>query len=179
MREVVVVDAIRSPIGKSGWGGKKQGMLSETSAQDLLAQMLRTLTDRVKEKAAGFEEEMIEEVLVGCLTQIGEQGANIARIASLIAGLPNEVSGSTVNRYCNAGLSAVNWAAQSIMTNAGDIMIAAGVELMSHYGMGDDVTVAMEAGKKVVFSDRRDGFGDTGMTTPRDCPPRWWRTNTG
>jgi acetyl-CoA acyltransferase len=164
MREVVVVDAIRSPIGKSGWGGKKQGMLSETSAQDLLAQILRTLTDRVKEKAAGFEEEMIEEVLVGCLTQIGEQGANIARIASLIAGLPHEVSGSTVNRYCNAGLSAVNWAAQSIMTNAGDIMIASGVELMSHYGMGDDVTVAMEAGKKVVFSDR---FGDTGMTTPQ------------
>ena len=116
MREVVVVDAIRSPIGKSGWGGKKQGMLSETSAQDLLAQMLRSLTDRVKGKASGFEEEMIEEVIVGCLTQIGEQGANIARIASLIAGLPNEVSGSTVNRYCNAGLSAINWALCSTLS---------------------------------------------------------------
>lgn len=164
MREVVVVDAIRSPIGRAGWGGKKQGALSEMSAQDLLAQLLRALADRVKERAQGFEEDMIEEVLVGCLSQIGEQGGNIARIASLIAGLPQEVSGSTVNRYCNAGLSAVNWAAQSIMTNAGDVMIAAGVEMMSHYAMTDDISVAMQAGKKVVFSDR---MADTGMMIPQ------------
>ena len=164
MREVVVVDAVRSPIGKAGWGGKKQGMLSEMSAQDLLARVLRSLVDRVKERATGFEEHMIEEVLVGCLTQIGEQGGNIARIASLIADLPREVSGSTVNRYCNAGLSAVNWAAQSIMSNAGDIMIAAGVELMSHYGMTDDISLPVKAGKKVVFSDR---LPETGMMIPQ------------
>ena len=164
MREVVVVDAVRSPIGKSGWGGKKQGMLSEMSAQDLLARVLRSLVDRVKERATGFEEHMIEEVLVGCLTQIGEQGGNIARIASLIADLPREVSGSTVNRYCNAGLSAVNWAAQSIMSNAGDIMIAAGVELMSHYGMTDDISLPVKTGKKVVFSDR---LPETGMMIPQ------------
>ena len=164
MREVVVVDALRAPVGRAGWGGKKQGMLSEMSAQDLLAHVLRSLVDRVKARAPGFEEKEIEEVLVGCLTQIGEQGANIARVAALIADLPQEVSGSTVNRYCNAGLSAINWAAQSILANAGDIMIAAGVEMMSHYGMTDDVSVAMQAGKKVVFSDR---FGDTGMMTPQ------------
>jgi len=164
MREVVVVDALRSPIGKAGWGGKKQGMLSEMSAQDLLAQLLRALVDRVKERAPGFREEMIEEVLVGCLSQIGEQGGNIARVATLIAGLPQEVSGSTVNRYCNAGLSAVNWAAQTIMTNAGDVMIAAGVEMMSHYAMTDDISVAMQAGRKVVFSDR---MAETGMMIPQ------------
>ncbi len=107
---------------------------------------------------------MVEEVIVGCLSQIGEQGANIARIATLVAGYPHAVSGSTANRFCNAGLSAINWAAMSIMTNAGDIMIAAGIEMMGHYGMTDDVTVAMEAGKKVVFSPK---FGDTGMMTPQ------------
>ncbi len=164
MREVVVVDSVRSPIGRAGWGGKKLGMLSEMSAQDLLAQVIRSVVDRVKDRAQGFQEDAIEEVLVGCLTQIGEQGANIARVAALIADLPQEVSGSTVNRYCNAGLSAINWAAQSILANAGDIMIAAGVEVMSHYGMTDDVSVAMQAGKKVIFSDR---FGDTGMMTPQ------------
>lgn len=164
MREVVVVDAVRSPIGKAGWGGKKQGILAEMSAQDLLAQVIRAVTDRVKAKAEGFREEMIEEVLVGCLTQIGEQGGNVARISSLIAGLPQDVSGSTVNRYCNAGLSAINWAAQTILTNAGDVMIAAGVEMMSHYGMTDDVSVAMQAGKKVVLSEK---LPETGMMIPQ------------
>jgi len=164
MREVVVVDGIRSPIGKAGWGGKKQGALTEMSAQDLLAHMLRSLVDRVKERAPGFKEEMVEEVLVGCLSQIGEQGGNIARVASLIAGLPQEVSGTTVNRYCNAGLSAVNWAAQTIMTNGGDVMIASGVEMMSHYGMTDDISVAMQAGKKVILSDR---MAETGMMIPQ------------
>ena len=164
MREVVVVEALRSPIGRAGWGGKKQGSLSEMSAQDLLAQVVRAVVDRVKARSDGFREEMIEELLVGCLTQIGEQGGNIARISALLAGLPQEVSGSTVNRYCNAGLSAVNWAAQSIACNAGDVMIAAGVEMMSHYGMGDDIAVAVEAGKKVTFSA---DFADTGMMIPQ------------
>ena len=164
MREVVVVEALRSPIGRAGWGGKKQGSLSEMSAQDLLAQVVRAVVDRVKARSDGFREEMIEELLVGCLTQIGEQGGNIARISALLAGLPQEVSGSTVNRYCNAGLSAVNWAAQSIACNAGDVMIAAGVEMMSHYGMGDDIAVAVEVGKKVTFSA---DFADTGMMIPQ------------
>jgi len=164
MREVVVVEALRAPVGRAGWGGKKQGALSEMSAQDLLAQVVRGLVDRVKSRADRFREEMIEELLVGCLTQIGEQGGNIARISALLAGLPQEVSGSTVNRYCNAGLSAINWAAQSIACNAGDVMIAAGVEMMSHYGMGDDISVAVQAGKKVEFSAR---FADTGMMIPQ------------
>jgi acetyl-CoA acetyltransferase len=86
------------------------------------------------------------------LSQLGEQGGNIARISSLIADLPQEVSGSTVNRYCNAGLSAINWAAQNIMTGCGDIFIAAGVENMSHYGMGDDVAIGMQACENKVFS---------------------------
>jgi len=164
MREVVVVDALRAPVGRAGWGGKKQGSLYEMSAQDLLAQVVRALVDRVKVRSDGFREEMIEELLVGCLTQIGEQGGNIARISALLAELPREVSGSTVNRYCNAGLSAVNWAAQSIMCNAGDVMIAGGVEIMSHYGMGDDISVAVQAGKKVEFAPR---FTEIGMMTPQ------------
>lgn len=164
LKEPVVVDAIRSPIGRAGWGGKKSGAFSDISAQDLLAQVLKKLVERTVARTPKFDPATIEEVLVGCLTQIGEQGGNIARIASLVAGLPREVSGSTVNRYCNAGLAALNWCAQKIMCGVGDTYIGAGVEVMSHYGMGDDIAVAAEANRRVVFSHR---FAETGMLIPQ------------
>ena len=82
LQEVVVVDAVRSAIGKSGRKGmEKGGQLCQASAQDLLAAVMRGLLDRVKAKAPNFDEHQIEDVAVGCLSQIGEQGGNIARIA--------------------------------------------------------------------------------------------------
>src|SRR4030042_946742 len=124
LKEVVVVDAVRSAIGKSGWKGmEKGGQLCQASAQDLLACVLKAVVDRVKAKAPNFDPIEIENVMVGCLSQIGDQALNIARLASLLAGIPNEAAGATVNQYCNAGLKALTIAAHEIMLGEGDILI--------------------------------------------------------
>ena len=153
LQEIVVVDGVRSAIGKSGWKGmEKRGMLAEASAQDLMATILKGIVARVQKKSPKFNPKEIEDVLLGCLSQIGEQGGNIGRIASLLADLPDCVPGATINRYCNAGLTAVNMAANTLATGAGEIMIAGGVEMMSHYRMGSDVQVAVDAGYPVFMS---------------------------
>lgn len=165
LQEVVVVDAVRSAIGKSGRKGmEKGGQLCQASAQDLLAAVMRGLLDRVKAKAPNFDESEIEDVAVGCLSQVGEQGSNIARIASLLAGIPHEASGFTVNQYCNAGLKAINMSSRAIKCGDGDIWLCAGVELMSHYGMGSDVQVAMDAQYPIRFTSR---IQESGMTVPQ------------
>lgn len=165
MIETVVVDAVRSPIGRSGWKGmEKKGYYCNSSAQDMIASVMSQLIERVKKKSSKFDPGEIEDVIVGCLSQIGEQGGNIGRIGGLLAGIPVTSAGVTVNRYCNAGLQAINWAAMSIMTGAGDITIGAGVENMSHYRMGSDMQVAMEANLPVMISSR---FGEIGMMTPQ------------
>ncbi|MCP4755785.1 MAG: thiolase family protein [Proteobacteria bacterium] len=165
LQEVVVVDAVRSGIGKSGRKGmEKGGQLCQASAQELLASVMRGLLDRVKTKSSNFDEREIEDVVVGCLSQIGEQGGNIARIASLLAGIPKEASGCTVNQYCNAGLKGINMATRAIKCGDGDVWLCAGVELMSHYGMGSDIQVAMEAKYPVRFTTRA---GEVGMTVPQ------------
>jgi acetyl-CoA acyltransferase len=154
-REVVVIDAVRSAIGKSGWKGmEKNGQLCQASAQDLLANTLRGLLDRVHAKTDKFNEMEIENVTVGCLSQVGEQGLNIARVASLLAGIPKEAAACTVNQYCNAGLKAINIAAHEIMLGEGDIVVCGGVEIMSHYGMGSDLNAAIQAKFPVRLSSR-------------------------
>lgn len=165
LKEVVVIDAVRSPIGKSGRKGmEKGGQLCQASAQDLLANTMKGLMDRVQAKAPNFDPKEIEDVAVGCLSQIGEQGSNIARIASLLAGIPKEACGHTVNQYCNAGLKAINNSARAIRCGDGDVFICAGVELMSHYGMGSDIQVAMQAQYPIRFTPR---FEEIGMTIPQ------------
>ena len=143
LKECVVIDAVRTPIGKSGRAQMKKlgGSFRECSAQDLLVTVLRSVVDRTKEKSTDFDPREIEDLQVGCLSQLGEQGGNIARIAIMLAGLPQEIAGATVNRYCNAGLQAVNTAANAIRVGDGDIMIAAGVESMTHYAMGSDMFI--------------------------------------
>jgi acetyl-CoA acyltransferase len=164
VREVVVVDAVRSPIGKSGWKGmEKNGQFCQASAQDLLANTFRGLLDRIHTKSNKFDEKDIENVIVGCLSQIGEQALNIARLASLLAGIPKEAAACTVNQYCNSGLKAINMATHEIMLREGDIMVCGGVEIMSHYGMGSDLNVAMQANYPVRLSPR---FQDGGLFVP-------------
>lgn len=165
LREVVVVDAVRSAIGKSGRNGmEKKGQLCQASAQDLLATVMRGLLDRVKQKAPNFNERDIEDVVVGCLSQVGEQGGNVARMAALLAGIPDEVSACTINQYCNAGLKAINFATQAIRCGDGDVMLCSGVELMSHYSMGSDITVAFQGKLPVRMSPN---FAKTKMTVPQ------------
>ncbi len=165
LQEVVVIDAVRSAIGKSGWKGmEKGGQLCQASAQDLMANTLRGLLKRIHSRCSKFNESEIENVMIGCLSQIGEQGANIARIASLLAGIPKEAAACTVNQYCNSGLKAIAIAAHEIMVGEGEMMICGGVEIMSHYGMLSDVQVAIQANYPVRMSSR---LAEIGMTVPQ------------
>ncbi len=118
--EVVIVDAVRSPIGKHN------GLLSSVRPDDLLAEVLKGLVDRV-----GIDPTLIEDVYAGCGNQAGEDNRDVARMAALLAGFPVEVSGVTVNRNCSSGLEAVNQAAKAIIADEADVYIGAGVECMS------------------------------------------------
>ena len=149
LKECVVIDAVRTPIGKSGRAQMKKlgGNFRECSAQDLLVTVLRSVVDRTIAKSSDFDPREIEDCQVGCLSQLGEQGSNIARMAIMMAGLPNEIAGATVNRYCNSGLQAINTAVNAIRVGDGDIAIGAGVESMSHYSMGIDFQIVRKVKK--------------------------------
>ncbi len=148
LHECVVIDAIRTPIGKSGRKqmSKLGGAFRECSGQDLLVTSLQEIVQRTKDRCPDFDPREIEDCHCGCLSQIGEQGGNIGRLAVLMAGLPEEIAGATVDRYCNAGLQAVNTCCNAIKVGDGDIMIACGVESMTHYKMG--ITLEICAGVK-------------------------------
>jgi acetyl-CoA acetyltransferase family protein len=120
MREVVIIDAVRSAVGKHN------GALSSVRTDDLLAEVFKALIARV-----GIDPALIEDVYAGCGNQAGEDNRDVARMSALLAGFPVEVSGITVNRNCSSGLEAVNLAAKSIIAGEGDIFIGAGVESMS------------------------------------------------
>jgi acetyl-CoA acyltransferase len=127
MRHAVVIDAVRTPIGRAH---PDKGIFRDVRADDLSADLMRALVDRV-----GVPGSAIEDVVWGCVKQQGEQGYDIAHMASLIAGLPIEIGGVTVNRNCGSSLQAINQAAQSIAANCEDIQIAGGVEHMQHIPM--------------------------------------------
>ena len=152
LKEAVVVEAVRTPTGRSGWKGmEKKGAFCDVSAQHLIATAVEELVERVKAKCPRFNPAEIEDLAVGCLSQVGEQSGNLGRLAALAAGLPDEVAGWSIDRYCNAGLQAINAQAQAIMCGCGDIMIAAGVEHMSHYPMGSSIEAALKAGYPMSF----------------------------
>lgn len=132
MREAVIVDAIRTPLGR----GKKNGALSGWNAVDLASEPLRALVART-----GIDPALIEDVIMGCVGQVGEQGLNIARNAALAAGLPETVCGTTVDRQCGSSQQALHFAAQGVMAGAYDCVIAAGVESMSRVPMGTTALV--------------------------------------
>jgi len=151
----VVIDAVRTPIGRSGWNGmKKGGHFAHVSAQVLLGSAVAELVRRVAGRSSAFDPKEIEDIAVGCLSQIGEQGGNIGRLVVFVADLPDEIAGMTIDRYCNGGLQAINSMAQAIMSGCGDIMIAAGVEHMSHYPMMSSISAAEAAGYPIMVSDK-------------------------
>lgn len=121
MKEVFVVDAIRTPIGKYG------GTLSSVRPDDMLALVIKTLIER----NPGLDVHAIEDVIAGAANQAGEDNRDVARMAALLAGLPISVGGNTVNRLCASGLQAVMDASRAIMAGDGEIYIAGGVESMS------------------------------------------------
>lgn len=128
MANAVIVDAIRTPLGK------RNGKLKDWHPVDLAAHTLKALMDR-----NNFDPALIEDVIMGCVMQVGEQSLNIARNAVLAAGLPDTVPGTTVDRQCGSSQQAAHFAAQGVMAGAYDIVIAAGVEIMTRVPMGSAV----------------------------------------
>jgi acetyl-CoA acyltransferase len=123
----VIVDAIRTATGK----GKPGGALSHTHPVDLLAIVLNKLVDRV-----GIDPGLIDDVIAGCVSQVGEQSINVARNAALSAGFPAHVPGTTIDRQCGSSQQAAHFAAQGVMAGAYDVVIAGGVEIMSRVPLG-------------------------------------------
>ncbi len=120
MKEVVIIEAVRSPIGRHN------GALSSVRPDDLLAEVLKALMERT-----GVDPALVEDVYAGCGNQAGEDNRDVARMSALLAGFPVEVSGITVNRNCSSGLEGVNLAAKSIIAGEAEVFIGAGVECMS------------------------------------------------
>ncbi|MGH2348312.1 MAG: thiolase family protein [bacterium] len=127
MQDAVIVEAVRTPIGRRG------GALSEIRADELLASVLAAVVDR-----AGIDPREVDDVIAGCVTQTGEQGANVARVGALLAGLPVEVAATSVNRQCGSSHQAIHFAAQAIRSGDAGVVIAAGVESMSRVPLGSD-----------------------------------------
>ncbi|HLZ58382.1 MAG TPA: thiolase family protein [Ktedonosporobacter sp.] len=125
MREAVIVEAIRTPVGR------RNGRLKDWHPVDLMAQVLMALVER-----SGIDPERIDDVIVGCVSQVGEQSLNVGRNAALAAGFPESVPGTTVDRQCGSSQQAVHFAAQGVMSGAYDIVIAGGVESMTRVPMG-------------------------------------------
>src|SRR5437899_5062415 len=127
MREVVIASSVRTAVGKSG-----KGTLRTTRPDDLAATVIRGALDRVPQ----VDVNEIEDVIIGCATPEAEQGMNVARIASLRAGLPVEVSAMTINRFCSSGLQAISLAADAVAVGRAEVAIGGGPESMSMIPMG-------------------------------------------
>ena len=148
MNEVVIVSAVRTPIGRI------RGALSQVRPDDLAAIAIKEAVAR-----AGIDPNIIEEVYMGCANQAGEDNRNVARMATLLAGLPETVAAVTVNRLCASGLNAVNQAARAILAGEGDVFVAGGVESMTRapYSMPKNPV----------------GFGPSGNVTAYDTTLGW------
>jgi acetyl-CoA acyltransferase len=145
MRETVIVEAVRTPVGK------RNGGLSGMHAADLSALVLNELLDRT-----GIGPEIIDDVVWGCVSQVGDQSSNIGRYAVLAAGWPESIPGTTVNRACGSSQQALDFAVQAVMSGQQDVVVAGGVEVMSRVPLGAARATGMPYGPKVLA--RYDDF---------------------
>lgn len=150
MTDALIYDAVRTPRGK----GREGGSLNGVTPLELQRQLLTAILDRNSLDSAA-----IDDLILGCVTQVGDQGGNIAKVAALYSGLPDSVSGITINRYCSSGLDACNFAAMKVMTGVDNIVLAGGVESMSR--------VAILSDKASFYTDpsvvQRAGFVPMGL----------------
>ncbi len=150
MAEAYIVGAVRTPIGK------RNGGLSSVNPVDMAAHVLSELVSRT-----GVDAAAVDDVIMGCVSQVGPQTFDIARQAWLSAGLPESVPGVTVDRQCGSSQQAVHFAAQAVMSGSQDLVVAAGVESMSQVPMGSTVSLAMEKGMSLPFGEGWKGrYGD-------------------
>jgi acetyl-CoA acyltransferase len=145
MREAVVVEAVRTPVGK------RNGGLSGVHAADLSAVVLIELAERT-----GLDPNVVDDVIWGCVSQVGDQSSNIGRFAVLAAGWPETIPGTTVNRACGSSQQALDFAAHAVMSGQQDVVVAGGVETMSRVPLGAARQTGMPYGPKVMA--RYDDF---------------------
>jgi acetyl-CoA acyltransferase len=145
MRETVIVGAVRTPVGK------RNGGLSEQHAADLSALVLNELAERT-----GVDPAVVDDVVWGCVSQVGDQSSNIGRYAVLAAGWPEQIPGTTVNRACGSSQQALDFAVQAVMSGQQDVVVAGGVEVMSRVPLGSARATGMPYGPKVLA--RYDDF---------------------
>src|SRR2546422_5443506 len=146
MPEAVIVDAVRTPMGRHN------GALKDVRPDDLAALVVREVVRR-----AGVDPALVEEVYLGCANQAGEDNRNVARMAALLAGFPVSVAGVTFNRLCSSGLAAVNAAARAIKVGEGEVFVAGGGEGMT----------------RAPYPIPKKLDGAPGKGTPRGPTPRW------
>src|SRR6516162_9081549 len=130
MRNAVIIDAVRTPVGRAS---ADKGYFRDVRSEDLSAHIMNALIERTK-----IDRKLIEDVRWGCVQQQGEQAFDVARISALVAGLPIETGGVTINRNCASSLQAINDSAMSIAAGCEDVQIAGGVEHMEHVPMTKD-----------------------------------------
>ncbi|HEX3922088.1 MAG TPA: thiolase family protein [Streptosporangiaceae bacterium] len=163
MRDAVIVAAVRTPVGKRG------GALAGVHPVDLSALVLNELAGR-----AGLDPGLVDDVIWGCVSQIGDQSSNIARFAALAAGWPESIPGTTVNRACGSSQQAVDFAAHAVMCGAMDIVVAGGVESMSRVPLGVTRTVGMPYGPAVLA--RYDDFSFNQGISAELIAQKWGQT---
>src|SRR6202161_553577 len=145
MRETVIVEAVRTPVGK------RNGGLSSMHAADLSAIVLTELVERT-----GIDPDIIDDVVWGCVSQVGDQSSKIGRYAVLAAGWPESIPGTTINRACGSSQQALDFAVQAVMSGQQDVVVAGGVEVMSRVPLGAARATGMPYGPKVLA--RYDDF---------------------
>ena len=165
MPEAVIVDAVRTPIGK------RNGSLAAVHAADLSAHVLTALVERT-----GIDPGTVDDVMWGCVTQIGDQSSNIARFAALAAGWPEHVPGVTINRACGSSQQAVDSAAHAVMAGQYDLVVAGGVETMTRVPLGSHRTTGQPYGPAVLA--RYDGFQFSQGVGAELISERWGLTRT-
>jgi acetyl-CoA acyltransferase len=149
MEEAVIVDAVRTPTGR------RNGMLKDWHPADLAAHVLKALEER-----NNLDPAIVDDVIMGCVMQVGEQALNIGRNAVLAAGWPESVPSTTVDRQCGSSQQAVHFAAQGVMAGAYDVVVAAGVEVMTRTPMGASVVKDLGFAFPQSMQDR---YADTGL----------------
>jgi acetyl-CoA acyltransferase len=159
-REAVVVEAVRTAVGK------RNGGLSNAHAADLSADVLRALADR-----AGIDPLVVDDVIWGCVGQVGDQSSNIGRFAVLAAGWPESIPGTTVNRACGSSQQAVEFAVHAVMSGAQDVVVAGGVEVMSRVPLGAARATGVPYGPRVLA--RYDDFSFNQGESAELIAQRW------
>jgi acetyl-CoA acyltransferase len=160
MRETVIAEAVRTPVGK------RNGGLSGMHAADLSAVVLNELIDRT-----GIDPEIIDDVIWGCVSQVGDQSSNIGRYSVLAAGWPESIPGTTVNRACGSSQQALDFAVQAVMSGQQDVVVAGGVEVMSRVPLGAARASGMPYGPKVL--ERYDNFSFNQGISAENIAEKW------